>query len=44
MAASCTPNYLITELAKQAGRLRDVEVVSLRYKGEIEIAETTIQR
>ena len=24
----CTPNYLISELAKQAHRLRDVEVVS----------------
>ncbi len=37
--SACTPNYLITELAKQAGRLRDVEVVSITVQGEIEIAK-----
>lgn len=37
--SACTPNYLITELAKQADRLRDVEIVSITLQGEIEIAK-----
>ena len=34
-----SPNYLISELAKQAHRLRDVEVVSITVQGEVEIAK-----
>lgn len=37
--SACTPNYLITELAKQANRLRDVEIVSITVQGEIEVAK-----
>jgi acyl-CoA hydrolase len=37
--SACTPNYLVTELAKQAHRLRNVEVVSITVQGEIEIAK-----
>jgi len=37
--SACTPNYLISELAKQAHRLRDVEVVSITVQGEVEIAK-----
>ncbi len=36
----CTPNYLINELAKESGRLRDVELVSISLKGDIEIAKS----
>lgn len=37
--SACTPNYLITELAKQAPRLRNVEVVSITVQGEVEVAK-----
>lgn len=37
--SACTPNYLITELAKQSHRLRNVEVVSITVQGEVEIAK-----
>ncbi len=37
--SACTPNYLISELAKQAHRLRDIEVVSITVQGEVEIAK-----
>ncbi len=37
--SACTPNYLISELAKQAGRLRNVEVVSITLQGDVEIAK-----
>lgn len=37
--SACTPNYLISELAKQAGRLRDVEVVSITVQGNVDIAK-----
>ena len=39
----CTPNYLLQELAKQAGRLIDVELVSISLKGEIEIDKPQYQ-
>lgn len=37
--SACTPNFLISELAKQAPRLRNVEVVSITVQGEVEIAK-----
>lgn len=37
--SACTPNYLITELAKQASRLRNVEVVSITLQGDVEITK-----
>jgi acyl-CoA hydrolase len=37
--SACTPNYLITELAKQSSRLRNVEVVSITVQGDVEIAK-----
>lgn len=33
----CTPTYLLHELAKEKDRLRDVELVSITLKGEIEL-------
>ncbi len=35
----CTPAYLLAELAKEAGRLQNVELVSITLKGELEIAK-----
>jgi acyl-CoA hydrolase len=35
----CTPTYLLNELAKESGRLKDVELVSITLKGEVEIAK-----
>lgn len=37
--SACTPNLLIDELARQAGRLRDVEFVSITQQGNVEIAK-----
>lgn len=37
--SACTPNFLISELAKQAHRLRNVEVVSITVQGEVDIAK-----
>jgi len=37
--SACTPNFLITELAKQAHRLRNVEVVSITVQGDVDIAK-----
>ena len=37
--SACTPNILIDELARQAGRLRDVEFVSITQQGNVEIAK-----
>lgn len=37
--SACTPNYLVDELAKQAHRLRNVEVVSITVQGNIEVAK-----
>lgn len=34
-----TPNYLISELAKQASRLKAVDIVSIVLQGEVEIAK-----
>ena len=33
----CTPTYLLHELAKESGRLKNVEMVSISLKGELEI-------
>lgn len=35
----CTPTYLIQELAKETDRLKDVELVSITIKGEVEVAK-----
>lgn len=35
--SACTPLHLLRELAKQSGRLRNVEVVFITVQGEIEI-------
>lgn len=37
--SACTPNVLLYELARQAGRLRDVEFVSITQQGNVEIAK-----
>ena len=37
--SACTPNLLISELANQAGRLRDVEFVSITQQGNVEVAK-----
>ena len=37
--SACTPNVLLDELARQAGRLRDVEFVSITQQGNVEIAK-----
>lgn len=37
--SACTPNVLLDELAIQAGRLRDVEFVSITQQGNVEIAK-----
>ncbi len=37
--SACTPNFLIDELARQSGRLRDVEFVSITQQGKVEIAK-----
>ncbi len=37
--SACTPNLLISELAKQASRLRDVEFVSITQQGNVEVAK-----
>lgn len=37
--SACTPNFLLNELAKQAHRLRNVEMVSITQQGEVEIAK-----
>ena len=36
---ACTPNFLINELAAQAGRLRGCEVVSITLQGDVVIAQ-----
>lgn len=35
----CTPLYLLNELAKESPRLKDVELVSITLKGDIELAK-----
>lgn len=37
--SACTPHYLIDELARQAHRLKNVEMVSITQQGHIEIAK-----
>ncbi len=37
--SACTPNFLISELAKQSHRLKNVEIVSITLQGEVEIAK-----
>ena len=39
----CTPIYLLHELAKQSDRLRNVEIVSITLKGDIEIDKPQYQ-
>lgn len=39
----CTPSYLLHELAKESERLRNVELVSITLKGEIEIDKAVYQ-
>ena len=40
----CTPTYLLHELAKESARLRDVELVSISLKGEIELEKAEYQQ
>jgi acyl-CoA hydrolase len=37
--SACTPNLLLDELARQSGRLKDVELVSITQQGNVEIAK-----
>lgn len=37
--SACTPNFLIDELARQAGRLKNVEIVSITVQGNVEVAK-----
>lgn len=37
--SACTPNFLVDELANQADRLENVEVVSITVQGDIKVAE-----
>lgn len=37
--SACTPNFLIDELARQAGRLKGVEFVSITQQGNVEVAK-----
>ena len=37
--SACTPNLFYDELAKQSGRLKDVEMVSITQQGNVEIAK-----
>ena len=39
----CTPIYLLHELAKESGRLKDVELVSISLKGDIEVDKVQYQ-
>lgn len=39
----CTPTYLLKELAKESGRLKNVEIVSVTVKGDVEIANAAYQ-
>jgi acyl-CoA hydrolase len=35
----CTPTFLLDELAKESSRLKDVELVSITIKGNVEVAK-----
>ena len=37
--SACTPNLFYDELANQAHRLKDVEMVSITQQGNVEIAK-----
>ena len=37
--SACTPNLLISELARQSSRLRGVEFVSITQQGNVEVAK-----
>ncbi|MFC7774938.1 acetyl-CoA hydrolase/transferase family protein [Flavobacterium sp. GCM10027622] len=37
--SACTPNLLLDELARQSGRLKNVEFVSITQQGNVEIAK-----
>lgn len=37
--SACTPNHLIFELAQQADRLSNIEIVSITQQGEVEVAK-----
>ena len=39
----CTPLYLLHELAKESYRLKDVELVSITLKGDIQIEKEIYQ-
>ncbi|CAN5900893.1 acetyl-CoA hydrolase/transferase C-terminal domain-containing protein [soil metagenome] len=39
----CTPTYLLHALAKESGRLKDVELVSISLKGDIELDKVEYQ-
>lgn len=39
----CTPLYLLQELAKEAGRLRNVELVAITLRGDIEVDKAQYQ-
>jgi len=39
----CTPTYLLNKLAKESERLKDVELVSITIKGEVEVAKPQYQ-
>jgi acyl-CoA hydrolase len=37
--SACTPNLLLSELAQQSSRLRDIEFISITVQGDVEIAK-----
>ncbi len=37
--SACTPNFLVDELARQAERLKNVEIVSITVQGNVEVAK-----
>ena len=37
--SACTPNHLISEMARQSHRLKNVEIVSITVQGDVEIAQ-----
>lgn len=39
----CTPTYLINELGKESDRLKNVEIVSITVKGDVEVAKPQYQ-
>lgn len=41
--SACTPNYLISELARQADRLKEVEIVSITLQGQVDVAKPELR-